>query len=359
MKSSFLEVKPRPFLARKGLANYIFNETLLRNMRKVLLLLVPFLLVGLASAAATMYIGDTTTVSGQILKVLTIYEDCSAMVQVNDGLPKIVTSAGKQVDTLWVNSTGCFFAGDSSFVYLDIRYNAVTSNCDEDKDCNDNNYCTMDFCTGNPKRCDYASSHFLITDCMANDKCCPSNCTWKTDNDCPGVECEEDKECMDTLCWTNTSCVSGKCQTVIIAGCKIGDYCCPPNCFYTTKLETGRDNDCSELSQCVNNSQCDDNRTETSDSCILPEISTEPRICSHKINSSFSFTSNVSNVSAGSTAAAPPVATGNQTNNATSLSQQGTVIVEKFKANKKVLLMMLAVTAVFVVIILILKRRNV
>ena len=52
--------------------------------------------------------------------------------------------------------------------------------CASDSDCDDNNPCMQNMCLGQPKAC----SFILITDC-APDGCCPENCSFSSDPDCP------------------------------------------------------------------------------------------------------------------------------------------------------------------------------
>ncbi|MEM7815595.1 MAG: lamin tail domain-containing protein [Candidatus Aenigmatarchaeota archaeon] len=53
--------------------------------------------------------------------------------------------------------------------------------CEHDSECDDNNQCTSDICAGTPKEC----THLNIIECLNNDSCCPENCTYLDDSDCP------------------------------------------------------------------------------------------------------------------------------------------------------------------------------
>ncbi len=58
----------------------------------------------------------------------------------------------------------------------------VTMGCEMNEDCDDNDKCTIESCTG--KVC-------IITDvllCYNNDGCCPNNCNSANDNDCLSVK---------------------------------------------------------------------------------------------------------------------------------------------------------------------------
>jgi hypothetical protein len=52
--------------------------------------------------------------------------------------------------------------------------------CSSDSDCNDNNPCTQDVCSGQPKNCSFSP----VTECVP-DGCCPENCAYTEDSDCP------------------------------------------------------------------------------------------------------------------------------------------------------------------------------
>ncbi len=64
--------------------------------------------------------------------------------------------------------------------YSCIDHACVKSECSVDKDCKDSNFCTLDKCKGEPKKC----SNTPITECIINDLCCPSGCTIENDPDC-------------------------------------------------------------------------------------------------------------------------------------------------------------------------------
>jgi len=61
-----------------------------------------------------------------------------------------------------------------------VDHICVKSECSVDKDCKDNNFCTLDKCKGTSKVC----SNIAITECVINDLCCPSGCTIENDPDC-------------------------------------------------------------------------------------------------------------------------------------------------------------------------------
>ncbi|MFH1331794.1 MAG: hypothetical protein ABIH63_00735 [archaeon] len=80
--------------------------------------------------------------------------------------------------------------------------------CDEDKECDDNNKCTTDTCNVE-KKCE----HTQLTECKSDDGCCPEGCNNENDNDCeaqieqPQGECQNDQDCED-----NNACTTDKCE---------------------------------------------------------------------------------------------------------------------------------------------------
>jgi hypothetical protein len=56
----------------------------------------------------------------------------------------------------------------------------ASDECDDHIDCDDDDRCTVDTCSGVPKRCH--NEH--ITTCRDGDGCCPGHCTYLEDNDC-------------------------------------------------------------------------------------------------------------------------------------------------------------------------------
>ena len=108
--------------------------------------------------------------------------------------------------------------------------------CIQNLDCNDNNTCTIDKCSGYKGSC----SHESLTSCINEDSCCPSNCNETSDLDCrkcPINECFIDNQCIkegavynDSYCFSsilnplksqnqgcsnNFECSSGKCENKI------------------------------------------------------------------------------------------------------------------------------------------------
>ena len=107
-----------------------------------------------------------------------------------------------------------------------VNNQCVEIECSSDDNCDDNNSCTLDKCR------DYVCINELITSCANNDNCCPANCTYSNDNDCPKPPplptiCEEGevrdkKYCKNNkwnsqqelgrLCTHNYECLSNICK---------------------------------------------------------------------------------------------------------------------------------------------------
>ncbi len=64
--------------------------------------------------------------------------------------------------------------------YSCVSNSCKKNECEEDSECRDTDFCTLDKCTGKPKKC----TRTKITECVVNDKCCPGSCYWPDDPDC-------------------------------------------------------------------------------------------------------------------------------------------------------------------------------
>src|SRR3989344_2241195 len=91
------------------------------------------------------------------------------------------------------------------------------SECELNKDCNDNDVCSSDFCnlTSIPRKC----LHFRVFDCRNGDGCCPVGCDNNIDDDCVLVECRESSECNDSDKCTEDVCLNNTCNFNKIENC--------------------------------------------------------------------------------------------------------------------------------------------
>lgn len=145
--------------------------------------------------------------------------------------------------------------GCTSFTDSDCARDA----CQNNSDCPSQDPCRPGKCIDTPKRCSYEP----ITQCLANDACCPVGCNAASDVDCPREEeCLFDFECDDYLNATRDLCSEARlCEHVAITSCIPGDTYCPANCRYP------QDTDCPAIDQCRSNLECNDNNTATRDEC--------------------------------------------------------------------------------------------
>ena len=144
------------------------------------------------------------------------------------------------------------------FLYLeDINKSCpVKDLCLNNNNCDDNNTCTIDECTGTPLSC----AHNFIAYCKDNDNCCPSKCNMSEDNDCVTDQCKFDSDCDDKNPCTTDLCngTPKLCLNIAIINCTTGDNCCPAGCAYAS------DKDCEKPIVCGDNT-CEAN--ETKDNC--------------------------------------------------------------------------------------------
>lgn len=106
--------------------------------------------------------------------------------------------------------------------------------------------------------CEGECKHEEINDCVDDDQCCPSGCTTE-DNDCG--ECVKDIDCIDNNECTKDECQDHECVNTQITSCVHNDDCCPSGCVHS------EDNDCPVI-DCESDSDCDDNNDCTTDKCV-------------------------------------------------------------------------------------------
>ena len=131
--------------------------------------------------------------------------------------------------------------------------------CSTNVDCEDNFSCTVNTCSGIPKRCNTVE----IKECIGGDGCCPSGCTFAVDFDCGFDECNRNLDCDDYNPATIDACIESpkRCEHEYTIECIDGDGYCPPGCKFNN------DNDC-DISECKTASDCTDRKTSTLDFCV-------------------------------------------------------------------------------------------
>ena len=97
----------------------------------------------------------------------------------------------------------------------------ISGICINNSDCNDNNLTTKDICEGSPRSC----THITITNCTSNDSYCPLGCNFTMDTDCD--ECSINSDCNDNNSCTFDTCSNNpkKCYNNQTSGCSINNLC--------------------------------------------------------------------------------------------------------------------------------------
>jgi hypothetical protein len=98
---------------------------------------------------------------------------------------------------------------------------AAETRCLSDSDCDDDNSITKDTCNTTVRRC----SHTTIVDCISGDDYCPVDCTFTLDTDCD--MCLTDDECDDNNACTSDSCSGSpkNCSYTVTPGCNFNKTC--------------------------------------------------------------------------------------------------------------------------------------
>jgi len=238
--------------------------------KEVLVLIVFLLIVNIVSAQNYNKIGENLTIGNTIVEIIDIGSS-DVLVDVNGKRGVAFLNA-----TVWINGVNVtvvdiFYHSSPgsrlTYILLATASEYKEQTCTENSECDDNDPCTLDKCTGNPSRCDYDDSHFEINYCITGDNCCNSAyCSWKQDGDCPREPaCVVDSDCRDDNdLSTETVCENNECKHVEITECVTGDGYCPDGCFYSIN----NDQDCGKSNKCRYNTECNDNNPCTrNDSC--------------------------------------------------------------------------------------------
>lgn len=177
-------------------------------------------------------------------------EKCGEQMEVQDYWYVVIEEGNFKVE-VWLDK-------DSQELLCLVREEG--GECLRDSECDDSDSCTVDSCSGTPKKC----SNTAVVSCISNDDCCPTGCSYNDDNDCPAQdECSTDSDCDDGSASTKDECkgTPKTCYHTTITSCIDNDNYCPSNCNYNN------DNDCPEVDECSTDSDCDDNDDSTWDDC--------------------------------------------------------------------------------------------
>ena len=131
--------------------------------------------------------------------------------------------------------------------YAELFMKVLKKNeCYVNSDCDDSEDSTRDICNIDTNVC----KNEEITSCEDNDAYCPLKCSTYSDNDCETV-CNFDKECDDDNPCTTDECSgdainNGRCINEPITTCRNSDECCPYGCDHSLTFVDWRDLDCSK-----------------------------------------------------------------------------------------------------------------
>jgi hypothetical protein len=162
-------------------------------------------------------------------------------------------------------------------------------NCDSSLECNDNNACTTDFCSGINGN---GTCKHSVMSCSDDQACTANACDPKkgcvfppiTGPDCP-AECERAQNCEDGDPCTIDTCVDGQCEQSrsVDAACAVA---CADNNPCTT--DSGTAGNCVFLpiagcnpTPCAPGDACNDGNACTTDSCKADKLG--PAMCNHAV----------------------------------------------------------------------------
>lgn len=187
-----------------------------------------------------MNVGSKEIVNGKTVTILDAAIDGSVKVEV-DG-KKGVIKYGDYITE--INGMKLLI---TNYTYIDETFVQIKLEMTVDAKCGDG-ICNTNMSETNESCC---------TDCGCTFGKCISNV-------CRLVECEEDKDCEDNdKCTTNTCTAEKECETTNITECKNDDGCCPDVCEH----DTDADCEIEPVDECKNDTECDDENACTTDVC--------------------------------------------------------------------------------------------
>jgi Dictyostelium (slime mold) repeat len=160
----------------------------------------------------------------------------------------------------------------STVGYVSFYPDAGISACSTAAQCNDNNVCTTDTCTGG------SCQHVAISGCCTSSSQCNDNNACTTDscssNTCQNTVvsgcCTSNSQCNDNNACTTDSCSSNTCQNTVVSGCCTSNSQCNDSNACTTDTCNTTTHLCQHASIsgcCTTNSDCADNNPCTTDTC--------------------------------------------------------------------------------------------
>ncbi len=186
------------------------------------------------------------------------------------------TKAIEWVDLIQ-NNKGCFpdrNLEDVAFLLYSIwpEYaDYILDDCYTDEDCKEDETCQQGECVSGPE-C------ILDEECSEDKECISNFCMPKPECRIPDIPCPENEECIDEICYPLPECIldeecpEEECKSALCdyngiciydyISCYDDDGCCTPECDNTN------DNDCPEGPACLDDSDCDNYKDESSPYCI-------------------------------------------------------------------------------------------
>ncbi len=236
--------------------------------KKILLFAFILLLISSAFASSkdiTLYQGQSTSINSWTITLAAVTSEDSVRILFEDGLYYTINNNGT-IQGLYIRVIDAVYDPRQTSGVAELYLRTLWENeCSTNEDCDDGNPCTINFCVGNQER---KCQQFNITTCGEDDGCCPKDCTYKKDDDCPYYECVNNSMCNDSIQETTDTCVNHVCKHTLITECINQDDVCPNNCFFThNKEEPLQDLDCHPDNKCIRNSNCDDGNASTTDYC--------------------------------------------------------------------------------------------
>jgi hypothetical protein len=153
--------------------------------------------------------------------------------------------------------------------YAELFIKVLQKNeCYGNSACDDGDDSTTDTCNLDTNIC----KNEEITSCKNDDGYCPLKCSTLSDNDCESVcnyddECDDDDPCTIDEC-SGDAINNGRCINDLVTSCRGSDECCPYGCDYSTSFSDWRDLDCSKTNNCRIHTDCDDGLEYTNDYCV-------------------------------------------------------------------------------------------
>ncbi len=209
------------------------------------------------------HIGDKITVDKKVIEIIDISSK-DVYLSINGVVGRVFVNTTKMINGVNITVNDIFYHVDYKGRLVLMDYSVVYKDlCMKDEECDDEDACTIDRCTGVPGSCSNPDSHPRVKECKSFDGCCPGECRYPEDLDC-SYGCQENDDCTeDRNPCTFVNCTSNKCTFWPVIKCESSDECCPEGCAHSINI----DMDCSEANECVYSWSCDDNNTCTIDEC--------------------------------------------------------------------------------------------